>query len=262
MTMIGAPSIPVRIMPSTYPVQGGAAVPIDGTGVVTDAISMPLGSDPQPLIVLMPNLAMGNNTIYTVPTGYAFFVQEGSTQNPTSGAITHTLSVVIGGTSYIANTPGTSIAARNQSAFTTVIPGDGQFVVNASAGGLVSSLRGFLVSSTHGLKPIAFPLANGNNVIYTCPNDKTAQLFVWSSLLIANISFFNSSLGTRIYGLHLVPASGSPTSANKLAERSVANNASGTAIISVPMVGGESLYVVSDGAGTQICYTLVVEMDA
>lgn len=206
----------------------------------------------------------------TVPAGHKFVTASVAVGNPTTSAITVTLSLKRGGVTYPISVSGGSAPARsgvnNLSFILNLYPGD-SFVFSASASGLAVSARGFLIPTANPLKPFTVILTNGDNPIYTCPVGKIAIPVIpdfQSQGGFVNHHYFNNSGATRIVTAHIVPSGGSADATNRVAQRSVANNAGNTLLIGngYALAAGDSYVVNTDGTGDQAYGAWFFERDA
>lgn len=292
--MGGGLAIPVYVVPASelpsYGVMGSAAFPVygvnPGLGVgqvpswngsafvgvnpVVDAAYEPL---PGTLVVYQSaQLASGDNVLsYTVPAGYNLIVPFVILNNPTAGAI-----VTI---SYVTRTPEAIDSIFQQSG--SVSPGG--FVVtkgiilragdvfkfNCAAAGVTISFRGYLLPTSHAIKPYwAAITTSGYTTVYTCPADKIAyllpipQIGMTSTIVAPSIWLSNQGGSTATFYHHVVPAAGAASDATRLSKQTATTLSTGTINAFAKLTAGQTLVMETNLTAQQACWFTILEVSA
>jgi hypothetical protein len=213
------------------------------------------------------NLLVGDNDIYTVPSGKSFLLLNSNVFNGAGGANTIYATTKVGGI-YYRMTASTSLAANASQAFlsNTAFEAGDVLSLNCTAAGANCFISGVLYDESSAIKPQRkLGLTTGNNTLYTCPSGKVAQVIGSSSFDgISSIIRVANGPGTRSIYFNVVPSGGSPNSTNRFSSAGslTANNA---AIASglITLNAGDFINLNIDlGTAAQSAWLKVLELEA
>ena len=205
------------------------------------------------------NLPMGDNNLYTVPSGKRLVCNLSCVPyNQSAGNITAYMEYRRSGTYYqiINSVTVSTLSVSTISPNLIILEAADVLAVNTTTNnGLNIGYCGCLISNNSPLKTSSvLALSNGDNTIYTCPSGKSA--------ILISTYYFNNSGGSITTYFNIVPSGGSPGATNKYSATSAVTNAS-SRIFQIPytLSAGDFVSVnVSAGTAGQQAWCNVIEV--
>lgn len=268
-----------KIFNNYYPTADGTLNQIlktDGAGNIGFTSANIAGS---PLLInakyisgIKSNAGTGDIDIYTVPAGKRAVVNANwVTYNTTGGGIDVYRTVKIAGTYYRIGAAVT-IAANSQSTSLTqsnvlIYEAGETIAINTTATGLNLYFSILIFDDTSYVKSKKIiTLANGDNTLYTVPNNYNAQVLGNNSLVagtfVGAVQIFNSSGGARAYNVYVVSSGQAVSNSYKIqAIASAGNNVMQQVSAAGSLASGDYIVVnTNSGASNQFSWINVVEI--
>lgn len=210
----------------------------------------------------------GRVDVYTCPAGKKAMILHSTVCNTTGGSITQYSEIYIGGTYYKVrqSTSITNNSTTGFSGFTFVLEAGMKYALNCSATGINFWTRIVEFDDDTPIKTAYLTaLTNGNSTMYTCPAGKVALILGASGSAFdsgGTVYFYNSSGGSRLMGVNLVPSGGSPGTSNLAQSSTVGSDAAfNTGLINAFLGAGDFISVSSNAAtATQFAWVNIAEM--
>lgn len=221
---------------------------------------------------ITPDLSIGDNDIYTVPTARAALITGGRLQNDSGGNVIGFPEMKHGGTYFrignstasIAN--GAGAAMSIQGSGIALSAGD-SFAINAAITAGANAL--YLItefSDESSLKPaFLFGTASGDNTLYTVPVGKTAIPISLGVTIGAASGSFNvgaGSVGTGQIFTKITQSGGTPIISGAISGGASANTAVAVANNTFSLEAGDSVILnITTGDSAQIAWGIFMEID-
>ena len=218
------------------------------------------------------DLMVGDNSLYTVPTGKRFLLNGVSVSNSTGSTITIIQTVRVGSTTTRLLTLGALATGTTVTTYQyTMIFEPGDFVgFNTNVAGLYVRLRGFLFDSGCPLRSVRKldSWTSGDNVIYTVPTGVSAMSVGYVPFLQDSLSFrgvYQNSSGATISNLRIyIRPSGQAVQArysitSSINTSSVGNNNLLTIGNNFVLAAGDSVLVNTTSTGSQAFILNILE---
>jgi hypothetical protein len=250
----------------------GASLAATGTGTITatNCTGGLFGATPfkgGEFMKAAGSLAVGDNDIYTVPSGKYLFVTSANIHNVSGVSNTVYATAKVGGTYYRISSSVAVGAGGYTAPIQNRIFNAGDIIsINCTATGSNCFISGILYEDTSSLKGIRkIGFVSGDNTVYTCPSGKAAQVIgstVIDTDASRNIMFIPSAAIT--ISTNLVPNGGSPSAGNKiLSSTALSASVASSLPFQMTFAAGDFFNINSSiTSATTTCWLKVIEMDA
>lgn len=222
---------------------------------------------------ITPDLAIGDNDIYVVPTDRSALITGSRIWNDSGGSVTAFAELKHSGTYYRISNSATIANGAGSSAVTIagggiIISAGDSFAINAATTAGANALYSIIefADQSQLKSSFLFGTSSGDNTLYTVPADKTAMPIPFSVTIGGQSSVFAFGAGAVGTG-NIVPkisqSGGSPIVTLATSGGASANVAGSSVHNSLSLEAGDSVILnITTGDTAQIAWGVFLELDA